>query len=91
MLPGPSLPPTDPVRSVDVGTHQVPDHIMPVGLSKAAAERSAPLVDETVDDIETRYEFLDELGTGASAAVFLARRRTTGQECAIKVTGRGRG
>ncbi len=38
--------------------------------------RVTDLVDHPVDDIETRYEFLDELGEGTSSVVYLARRRT---------------
>ena len=37
--------------------------------------RVTDLADHHVDDIETRYEFLEELGKGASSQVYLARRR----------------
>jgi len=43
------------------------------------------LLDETLDDLEGRYEFIDELGKGASSAVYLARDRMTDIEVAIKV------
>lgn len=45
----------------------------------------ASLADVVVDDIEARYEFDDELGSGTSAEVFLASNRETGADVAIKV------
>jgi len=51
----------------------------------SAEERCGELIDATVDDLESKYEFLDDLGAGATAAVYLAQNRATGEEVAIKV------
>ena len=56
------------------------------------SDRISELVDATVEDLEARYEFLDELGTGATSSVYLARRREAGasasaaeEEVALKI------
>lgn len=44
-------------------------------LCEMLSVRVTDLADHHVDDIETRYEFLEEIGQGASSQVYLARRR----------------
>lgn len=54
--------------------------------------RVAALADSVVDDIETRYEFIEELGSGATSAVYLATRADIpgGVEVALKAFDRAR-
>ena len=50
-------------------------------------DRVAALADAVIDDIETRYEFSDELGAGATSTVYLASRQgdSTNNEFALKI------
>lgn len=43
------------------------------------------LADVTLESIEAAYEMVDELGAGGSAAVYLARQRSSDRDVAIKV------
>ena len=45
----------------------------------------APLADVTNVDIESRYEFIEELGQGTTSQVYLASNCETGLDAAIKV------
>ena len=53
----------------------------------AEVEPLDDLTDVTVEDVEQRYEFVEQVGTGTSSAVYLASDRATKQEVAIKVFG----
>ena len=44
-----------------------------------------PTADVTIEDIEDRYEFMEELGTGATSAVYLAIGHAAREEVAVKV------
>jgi len=63
-----------------MNSQRSPHHKSSVGIGvlvEMLPVRVTDLADHHVDDIETRYEFLEEIGQGASSQVYLARRRST--------------